>query len=387
MKTPSCRSLAACALGLFAFPLVRAQAPAPDPEAVSHLVLLGTTSHGIYELRLDGATGALSPPELTVPTANASFLALAPSGRFLYAHSQQGKLPDGRTAGAIRSYALDPATGALKPLNLRVTGDPVPSNIAIDGTGRVVMTVSGTGGSILSYPVAADGSLGLVASRIRNEGPPGPVKTRQEFTYPHSSNFAPDNRFVLTCDLGLDRVFTYAFDPATAVLTPQTPAYAQFPPGTGPRHAKFSADGRFFYVVGELASTVTACAYDAATGRITIQQALSTLPDGFKGDNLASEIRIHPNGRFVYVGNRGHNSVAVFGRDPATGRLTKLQTIPSGGDFPRNFNLSPDGRWLLCAHQNSDNLTVFAVDADTGRLTRTPHTRVVPKAIAVVFVN
>jgi 6-phosphogluconolactonase len=387
MKTPSGWNPVACALSLLALPVARALPPAPDPAPVSHLVLLGTTSHGIYEVRLDGATGALSEPELTVPTANASFLALAPGGHFLYTHSQQGQLPDGRAAGAIRSYALDPATGALTPLNLRVTGDPVPSNIAIDGTGRVVMTVSGTGGHILSYPVEPDGRLGPLASRIRNEGPPGPVKARQEFTYPHSSNFAPDNRFVLTCDLGLDRVFTYAFDPATAVLTPQVPPYTQFPPGTGPRHAKFSADGRFFYVVGELASTVTACAYDAATGRIAIRQSLSTLPAGFKGDNLASEIRIHPNGRFVYVGNRGHNSLAVFGRDPATGRLTPLQTIPSGGDFPRNFNLSPDGRWLLCAHQNSDNLTVFAVDPDTGRLTREPSTRIVPKAIAVVFVN
>jgi 6-phosphogluconolactonase len=251
----------------------------------------------------------------------------------------------------------------------------------------MLLTVSGTGGHIFSYPILPDGSLGPLASRLRNVGPPGPVVSRQQKTYPHSSTFSPDDRFVMVCDLGLDRVFAYRTDLATARLEPVHPPYAQFTPGTGPRHSKFSADGRFFYVAGELGNTVTACAYDAPTGRVTPFQTLSTVPPGYQAPSTASEIRIHPSGRFVYAANRGHDSIAVFARDLVTGALAPVEIVPSGGHFPRNFSLSPDGRWLVCGHQESGNATVFAVDPATGRLARMPSTQAVPEAICVLFVN
>jgi len=364
----------------------------PDDAAPdSHLIFFGTytlgKSRGIYSARLDGNTGTLSTPVLAAATPNPSFLALHPNHRFLYAHCDLGTTAGGKVGGAIRAFAVDPATGQLTSLGTVATGDPFCSNVAVDPTGRVLMTVSGTGGHIFSYPIEPDGSLGPVASRLRNDGPPGPVVTRQQKTYPHSSTFSPDDRFVMVCDLGLDRVFAYRTDLTTARLQPDDPPYAQFKPGTGTRHSKFSADGRFFYAVGELGNTVTACAYDAATGRVTPFQTVSTVPPGYKEESTASEIRIHPNGRFVYAANRGHDSIAVFARDPASGILTAVEIVPSGGHFPRNFNLSPDGRWLVCGHQETGEATVFRVDPATGRLARLPSTQTVPEAICVLFVN
>jgi len=359
--------------------------------AESHLILLGTYTRdgnrGIYAVRLDGDTGAVSAPDLAAETPNPSFLALHPSHRFVYAHCDLGRTADGKVGGAIRSFSLDPSSGRLSLLNTRATGDPFASNVSVDPSGRMLMTVSGTGGHIVSYPIQPDGSLGLPASRLHNDGPPGPVKTRQQKTYPHSSAYSPDDRYVMVADLGLDRVFAYGIDPATAQLAPLDPPYAKFAPGTGPRHSKFSADGRFFYVVGELANTVTACSYDAASGSVSPFQTLSTVPAGFTGESTASEIRIHPNGAFVYAANRGHDSIAVFARDFQTGRLTPVEIVPSGGRVPRNFAISPDGKWLVCAHQESPVLAVFRIDPATGRLTGVPSSRVEPRAICVLFVN
>jgi 6-phosphogluconolactonase len=391
MRTPSPWCLLAGTLALLASSPARAEAPDDAAAPESHLIFFGTytlgDSRGIYSARLDGATGALSTPVLAAATPNPSFLALHPNHRFLYAHCDLGTTADGKVGGAIRAFAVDPVSGGLTALNTVATGDPFCSNVAVDPTGRVLMTVSGTGGHVFSYPIEADGSLGPVASRLRNDGPPGPVTTRQQKTYPHSSTFSPDDRFVMVADLGLDRVFAYRPDLATARLEPAARPYAQFKPGTGPRHSKFSADGRFYYVVGELANTVTACAYDAPSGRVTPFQTLSTLPAGFKGESTSSEIRIHPNGRFIYAASRGADCLAVFARDPVSGALAPVENVPSGGHFPRNFALTADGKWLVCGHQESGNVTVFRVDPATGRLERTPATQVVPEAICVLFVN
>jgi len=374
MKTPLAPALFLCLLALLPSLSARAEPEGAAPD--SHLIFFGTytlgNSRGIYEASLDGATGTLSTPVLAAETPNPSFLALHPNHRFLYAHCDLGTTADGKVGGAIRAFALDPASGRLTVLNTVATGDPFCSNVAVDPTGRVLMTVSGSGGHIFSFPIEPDGSLGPRAARLRNDGPPGPVVTRQQKTYPHSSTFSPDDRFVMVADLGLDRVFAYRCDLATAVLEPLDRPYAQFKPGTGPRHSKFSADGRFFYVVGELANTVTACAYD---------------PAGYKAETTSSEIRIHPNGRFVYAASRGADCIAVFARDFESGRLTPVEIVPSGGHFPRNFALSPDGRWLVCGHQESGNATVFRVDPATGRLARAPSTQMVPEAICVLFVN
>jgi 6-phosphogluconolactonase len=362
-------------------------------SAASQLIFIGTSTttkdanHGIYAVRLDPVTGALSEPVLAVETPNPGFLAWHPGGRVLYALCESPG-SDGKPDGAVRAFAYVPASGALTALNTQPAGGAGTTHLAADATGRMLVTVSYNGGYVASFPLAADGHIEPRASFITHQGPLGPNPVRQEKPHPHSVTISPDNRFAFVADLGLDRVFAYRLDPAAGTLLPHDPAFIATAPGTGPRHTKFSRDGRYFYILDEIDGSVTVCAYDAARGAGTPLQHISTLPAGFKvtDPDRAAEIRIHPNGKFVYASNRGHDSIAVFAVN-ADGTLKLAEITPSGGGHPRNFELSPDGAWLVCANRDSNNLVVFKVDAATGRLTRTGGTAKVPSPICVLFCN
>jgi len=358
-------------------------------RARDYVALLGTytdgESRGIYAVRLNSETGALSTPELVGELSNPEFLALHPNGRIVYALTQV-PAAEGKTAGAVAAFAVEPASGRLTPLNLASTNSGgALTHLAVDATGRMVVAASYGGGYVVSFPIEPDGRLGARASLIPQTGPLGPNRVRQDAPHPHSVTLSPDNRFAFVADLGLDRVFSYRLAPKDGTIARNEPASAAIAPGAGPRHSKFSSDGKSFYVLDELDGTITSCRYDAARGVVEPFQRVSTLPDGFTGKNTASEIRIHPNGRFVYAANRGHNSLAVFARDAETGALTRIEIVACGGEHPRNFALTPDGAWLVCAHQTSNNLTVFRVNAGTGRLTATTQTAHAPKPVCVLF--
>jgi len=361
-------------------------APARDQVALLG-TYTGTTasdSRGIYAVRLDGETGALSTPELVAELANPEFLALHPNGHLLYALTQE-KSAEGKTTGAVTAFALDPVSLKLTRLNSESTGRGQLCHLAVDATGRQVIVTAYGDPYVASFPLAADGRVGPVASVIPHTGPLGPKTDRQNTAHAHSVTLALDNRFAFVADLGLDRVLTYRLDPEHGTLAAHDPAFTPLPPGAGPRHTKFSPDGKNFYILSELGGTITACRYDAVRGVMTPFQTLSTLPAGYLGRHSASEVRVHPSGRFVYAANRIHDSIAVFARDAETGALTLVEHVPTGGDQPRNFNLTPDGAWLLCAHQATDNLTVFKVDAATGRLAPTGRTTKLPKCVCVLF--
>ena len=353
----------------------------------SLLIFLGTytpaggNSRGVYSVRLDPATGALSEPVFAAAASNPTFLAWRPDGQTLYALTESGAV-GGKPGGALAAFHLN-ADGSLNLLNIEPSGSLNLSHVNIDGSGRTAAVISYGGSQVASFPLAPDGSLGPRASLITHTGPLGPNAKRQDKPHPHSITFSPDNRFIYVCDLGLDRIDQYRFDPASGQLT-AVGATATVP-GAGPRHSKFSADGKFLYVINELNSTVAPYAVDAATGGLTALPAFSTLPGGFTGESICAEIRLSPDGRFVYGSNRGHDSLAVFARDAGTGTLSLVEIVPSGGKHPRNFSLSPDGRWLVCANRDTDNVTVFRVDPATGRLTATGHEAKVPQAVCVLF--
>lgn len=354
----------------------------------SLLIFVGTytpkdgASRGIYAIRLDPATGAFSAPVVAAETPNPTFLAWHPDGRTLYALGESGTV-NGKAGGALVAFRADAAAGTLTPLNTEATGGIGLAHVAIDATGHTAAVASYHGGHVATFPIQADGSLAPRASFLPQEGPLGPNAKRQDKPHPHSVTFSPDNRFAYACDLGLDRIFVYRHDPATGSFAPTGAAATG--PGAGPRHSKISVDGRFLYAISELGGTIEAFTRDAATGALTRLQAVSTLPADFTGDNLCAEIRLHPNGRFVYGSNRGHDSLAVFARDPERGTLTFVERVPCGGRHPRNFALSPDGTWLVCANRDSDNLVSFRVEPATGRLTPTGHQAAVPQAVCVLF--
>lgn len=340
------------------------------------------TSRGVYTASLDPATGVLGEATLAGEASNPTFIAWRPDGRTLYSLSEKGTV-NGKAGGALTAFRFEPGSGRLAPLNVEATGGGPLAHVATDRTGRVAIAISYHAGEVSSFPLGTDGSLGARVSLLKTTGALGPNAKRQEKPHPHSTTFSPDNRFLYVCDLGLDRIFRYSFDPATAELKLAGETAAA--PGAGPRHSKFSADGKFLYVINELDCMVAVYAAEAASGELKPLQTISTLPAGFTGESICAEIRLSADERFVYGSNRGHDSLAVFARDAATGRLALVEVVPCGGKHPRNFNLSPDGRWLLCANRDTNNVVVFRVDPATGRLTPTGQEIAVPQAVCVVF--
>jgi len=350
------------------------------------LVFIGTGAGGIYSVRFDSADGSLAAPVRAARSPRPGFLASDPDGRRLYAACELDPgLAVRPGAGGVSAFAIDRGTGLLAFLNQRPSGAGAPAHVVVDATGRMVIAADYAGGTICAWPILSDGRLGERSSLVRHSGAPGPNRLRQESPHPHSVTLSPDNRFAVACDLGLDRVFCYRIDPGRASLAAAEPRFAAVPRGLGPRHAKFSSDGRQLYVLNEMGGSICMFGRDPATGALVLRQTVSTLPSGFRGANLSAEIRIDARGRFVYASNRGPDSIAVFSRDPGRGTLSLVQIVPSGGRQPRNFALSPDGRWLLCANRGTNDLTVFSVDPSTGFLAATAHRVAVPQPICVLF--
>jgi len=334
-------------------------------------------SLGIYKARLDPATGGgLTVEGVGAKAANPTFLARSPNRRSIYAVS-------GTTAW-VKAYRTDPRTGILDPIGLEEAGaGRPPCHVAADRTGRCILATHFHLGTIAAIPLRPDGSPGV--PRIVAHQGHGPHPIRQAGPHPHSATIAPDNRFALVCDLGLDRIFSYRLDPETAALTPGPAPFAAAEPGAGPRHLAFGPDGTRVYVVNEINNTVAVYAYEAGSGALARQQVLPTLPRDFTGESSAAEVALHPNGRFLYASNRGHDSLALFSIQTGSGQLSPLGHFPCGGKAPRHFALSPDGAWLVCAHQDSDTLCSFQVDPASGRLRRVPGEIRVPVPTCVLF--
>lgn len=347
----------------------------------------GSASKGIYATRFDSSTGRLSAPELVAETKNPSFLAVHPTEKFLYAVGEVDKT-QGQRAGAVNAYALDAKTGKLTVLNQQTSGGTGPCHISVDATGKSVLVANYGSGSIAALPIQSDGSLGAAATTIQHNGSSVNPK-RQAGPHAHFITPSPDNRFALTCDLGLDKVLVYQLDPATAKLTTNNPPHAVVPHGSGPRHLVFHPNGKFAYVINEMALTITTFSYDAPHGALFEEQNVSTVPADYSSTDKDStaEIAVHPNGKFVYGSNRGHNSIAVFSVDAKTGKLTLIQNESTQGKTPRHFAIDPSGRWLLAENQNSDSVVVFAIEAATGKLKPTGPTISVGSPVCTVFVK
>lgn len=343
-------------------------------------------SKGIYRARFDSASGKLSAAEAVAECKDPAFLAAHPSGKFLYAIDESTdpvKTPD----RGVAAYAIAPRTGALTLLNQQSTGSAGPCHLAVDGEGRCVLVANYSGGSVSVLPLAADGRLGAAGKPAQHTGS-SVNPARQKEPHAHAVMIAPDNRFALSPDLGIDKVMVYRLDAAQAAISPAAPAFAALPPGSGPRHLAFHPSGKYVYVINELLCTMAAFQYDARRGELSALQVVSTLPPGeaVQPAYSTAEVMAHPGGKFLYGSNRGHNSIVVFAIDPATGRLTQVQNQPTQGKTPRHFALDPTGGWLLAENQDSDTVVVLRIDAKTGHLTPTGQSVVVPSPVSAVFV-
>jgi 6-phosphogluconolactonase len=336
-------------------------------------------SEGIYAYDLDPATGRLTALGLAARAENPSFLAIDPSKRFLYAVSERG----GPIGGAVIAYAVEPGGVELGELNTRSTMGSSACHVAVDQTSRCVFAANYGSGSVAAFPVTADGSLGERSALMPHAGS-GPNRKRQEGPHAHSVTVGPSNELLFVADLGIDRIVVYRIDAERAQLKRHDPPTVKTAHGAGPRHMAFHPSGRSTYVINELNGTMTAYAYAPLSGTLTEINTLSTLPEGYAGANLCADVHVRPDGRFVYGTNRGHDSVVAYAIDPATGAISFVDRVGSGGKHPRNFAITPGGYYLLVANMESNNIVTFAVNRETGHVKPTGDVVEIAKPVCVV---
>ena len=369
-----------CILGLWL-----AVGCAEEASLVQQWVYFGTGADHIYVSSFDSETGELGTPRQAAQFGRPGFLALHPQGQILYAVGREGEQGTG-FRGEAAAYAIELGTGGLKELNRASTAGRGAAHVAVNQAATVLAAVNYGDGNTVTVAIQPDGSLGGPVADLPHSGS-SVHPTRQGEPHPHSANFTPDGRFVIVPDLGTDELVQYSVDPQTAALERTPDPQVRMEPGSGPRHMTFHSNGRWAYVINELASTVAVMHYQARTGLLEHVQTISTLPEGYEGSaNTTAEVLVHPNGRFLYGSNRGSNTIAVFAIDSSDGQLSAVERVPTGGDWPRNFRLSPDGRFLLVANQRSDSVHVFGVDTGTGRLSPTGASLAVPNPMCVRFV-
>ncbi len=394
-------TLRRCLQWILLFSLVTASVAQDSPKN-KYLLFVGTytekASKGIYAYRFDTASSELTALGVAAETVNPSFLAIDPTDRFLYAVNEV-QTYNGASTGAVSAFTIDRMNGKLSLLNQVASQGADPCYIAFDRTGKYVLVANYTGGTVAAFPVQSNGHIGEASAILHDTGTLGPNKERQDAPHSHWIEASASNRYVYVSDLGLDRVMIYAFDATRGTLTkgassssaPKPGATdagdffsATLTPGTGPRHAAFSADGHFMYVLGELDSTVTVFANDQNEALRSVQR-ISALPAGFSGRNDAAEIAIHPNGKYLYTSNRGDDSIALFSIDSRTGALTLAGRVSTQGKEPRNFEIDPTGKFLFVANQETNNIVVFRIDLNSGKLSPTGKTLNVPAPVSLKF--
>jgi 6-phosphogluconolactonase len=338
-------------------------------------------AEGIYVYRFDPATGGLTHVQTVPGVDNPSFLALHPDGRTLYAVNESG---EGDPGPGVSAFAVDPAHSTLTPINRQPSHGTSPCYVSLNPEGSHVLVANYGNGIVSVYPVGQDGALGEASHVVQHEGQS--THTRQQGPHAHSVLMDPGGRYVLSADLGCDRVFVYRLE--SGRLVPNDVPFAQVSSGAGPRHIAFHPSGRYVFVNNEIDSTLSAFAYEADRGALRCVDTRSTLPDSVSIEsvrNSTAQVAAHPNGRFVYVSNRGHDSIAIFRVDAERGKLTPLGHESTQGKTPRNFTLDPSGAYLLAANQNGNNIVSFRVDAESGRLQPTGQSVEVPAPVCLLF--
>lgn len=342
----------------------------------SEPILFGTgeilqgQGQGIHLYGFNRETGEFSDLGLAIKSRNPSFIALSSDNKYLYAVNELKEYM-GEKAGSVSAYRIDVDADLpkLTYLNTVSTLGTDPCHVNLNQSDAYVYVANFMSGSVSVHPVKEDGSLDVARQFIQHEGH-GQDQWRQAGPHAHSVLFTPDEAYVLVPDLGIDKLMIYKTDFTDGMLTPANPPFFSLSPGEGPRYGEFHANKEFFYLINELASSLSIFHY-AGQGAFERKQVISTIPEDFAGENnICADVHMAHNGRFVYASNRGHNSIAVFEVDDATGLLDRVEIVDCGGRTPRNFAVSPCGNYLIVGNQDSNNLVSFRIDQETGMLTK-----------------
>jgi len=351
---------------------------------------------GIHLFQVDRTTGALLPAGIQEMGTSPSCLALNAAGTRLYSANETDRIGPEKE-GSVSAFSINPAGGKLTPLNSVRSRGAGPTYVHLHPAGKHLFVANYFGGSVAVLPILSDGRLGE-ASDVKNDvGTLGPTRAQHappgsfafsghDRTHAHQILSDPSGRFALHVDLGLDKIFIWKFDPAKGTLSPAATPFVSLPPGDGPRHVHFHPNGKWLYSIQEEGSTLVLFDWDGETGKLTARQTLSTLPPGYAGSNFCSEILVSEDGKFVYAGNRLHDSIGIFavGRD---GQLKHLADEWTRGNYPRSFSFTPDGNFLYCCNQRADHVAVFKVNRRSGELKFTGHFAPVGNPSHMVFLN
>ncbi|MCU0703118.1 MAG: lactonase family protein [Fimbriiglobus sp.] len=350
-------------LALLALSLLTLPSLAADKYWVFFGTYTGKDSKGIYRSEFDSATGKLGTPELAAEVGSPSFLHIAPDGKTLYAVGEAA----GKDGGGVYSWKLDPATGKLSDQVSLTSKGAGPCHISTDAKNEFAVVSNYGGGSATLFKLKPDGSLDSRTGFIQHEGKVFDAK-RQGGPHGHCGFFDATGSLVMVCDLGLDKVMLHKLNRETGAITPHDPAFIKMPDRSGPRHIHIAPSNDMAFVNGEIDMTVSVVKLDVKGNKFEVVQTVSTLPEGEKVVPAFStaECRIHPSGKFVYVSNRGYDTVAAFAFDQEKMKLTQVGQIRGDIKTPRNFNISPDGKWMLIASQASNKVGVYAIDEKTG---------------------
>lgn len=332
---------------------------------------------GIHHFRVNRQTGELTPAGVTRSGTSPSCLVVNDAGTRLYSANETDRL-NGTKEGTVSAYAIDAQNGQLALLNTVPSGGAGPTYVSIHPSGRYLLVANYFGGSVAVLPIQKDGRLGEATDVKVDKGKIGPTTSANapvgskafsghDRTHAHMIQSDPSGKFVLHVDLGLDRIYVWKFDVNTGTLTPAKRPQVALPAGDGPRHFHFHPNGRWFYSIQEEGSTIVLFDYDSGSGELSSRQTISTLPKGFAGSNFCSEILVSNDGRFVYAGNRLHDSIGIFSIGP-NGELQHVADEWTRGNYPRSFSFDPTGTFLYCGNQRADHISVFKVDKQSGRL-------------------
>lgn len=362
-----------------AFP--NTMSPATPADHSKYILYIGTYAKGVYAFRYDTADSSLKPLSQVGDVVNPSWIGTDPKQKYLFTVSEV----EGDSKGAVKSFSIDRATGKLTLINSRSSEGLAPCHLAVDRTGKMLVTANYTSGHVTSYPLGEDGSIGEYASLLSDTGT-GPNKERQEGPHAHETVFSSNNQFLYVPDLGLDRIRVYKVDAASAQLKPAEPPHASEAPGMGPRHIAFSPNDKFAYVINELKPAVSVYSHNASTGALEGIQTISSVPDNQKGEVSPAEVLVDKTGSFVYASNRGSGTIAVFAADHSTGKLSLVQLADTGFTEPRGVDFDPTGNMLFVGDQKTNRFVTFHVDHTTGKLKPTGKSYEVPSPVAFVFI-
>jgi 6-phosphogluconolactonase len=349
-------------------------------------VYIGTSTHppskskGIYLYQLDAASGTITDKGVVAEIGDPGWQKITQGGKFLYTVATAEK----HRQSIVAAYRIDSQTGALSWLNQQATRGEDSTHLDVDPSRSLAVVANYSSGDLSVMPINPDGTVAAPTAVIKHSGS-SVNPDRQTHPYVHSCNIDPTGKFMLACDLGVDKIYIYRLDPASQSLSNANPPTVSVPPGSGPRHLSFHPNGKFAYLVTEMGGTVVAYSWDSTSGQLLALQTVSTLPPAFLGYNKSAEVRILPNGKFLYASNRGPDDLAIFAIDPVQGTLNLVGFQPTGGKGPRDFAIDPTGNFLFAANQDSDSVTVFRVNADTGMLTPMNAKLKVPVPICVTF--